>query len=206
MNSYNFLLVLFISITIIYLVLCQTGFQYQYNLNNLDNLEHFDSKISPQTSIAFKLGISENRIRNYKEKGNADDTNNFKVEFEIHPRTIFDKKSEPYIDDIELKLNDMIDNKDIIKLQSTSGQNVYMGKIKVNTILKSNYKEEKENEKEMTKAKFVDPSLKFEINYLKSQEKGIPEEPSIEPRYKFNNVGKLKLETIPTPTQPVKSS
>ena len=204
MNSYNFLLVLFISITIIYLVLCQTGFQYQYNLNNLDNLEHFDSQISPQTSIAFKLGISENRIRNYKEKGNADDTNNFKVEFEIHPRTIFDKKSEPYIDDIELKLNDMIDNKDIIKLQSTSGQNVYMGKIKVNTILKSNYKEEKENEKEMTKAKFVDPSLKFEINYLKSQEKGIPEEPSIEPRYKFNNVGKLKLETIPT--QAVKSS
>ena len=201
MNSYNFLLVLFISITIIYLVLCQTGFQYQYNLNNL---EHFDSQISPQTSIAFKLGISENRIRNYKEKGNADDTNNFKVEFEIHPRTIFDKKSEPYIDDIELKLNDMIDNKDIIKLQSTSGQNVYMGKIKVNTILKSNYKEEKENEKEMTKAKFVDPSLKFEINYLKSQEKGIPEEPSIEPRYKFNNVGKLKLETIPT--QAVKSS
>ena len=201
MNSYNFLLVLFISITIIYLVLCQTGFQYQYNLNNLDNLEHFDSKISPQTSIAFKLGISENRIRNYKEKGNADDTNNFKVEFEIHPRTIFDKKSEPYIDDIELKLNDMIDNKDIIKLQSTSGQNVYMGKIKVNTILKSNYKEEKENEKEMTKAKFVDPSLKFEINYLKSQEKGIPEEPSIEPRYKFNNAGKLKLQPIPRPTK-----
>jgi hypothetical protein len=203
MKSYNFLLVLFISITIIYLVLCQTGIQYQYNL---DNLEHFDSKISPQNSIAFKLGISENRIRNYKEKGNADDTNNFKVEFEIHPRTIFDKKSEPYIDDIELKLNDMIDNKDIIKLQSTSGQNIYMGKIKVNTILKSNYKEEKEKEKEMTKSKFVDPSLKFEINYLKSLERGIPEEPSIEPRYKFNNVGKLKLETIPTPTQAVKSS
>ena len=203
MKSYNFLLVLFISITIIYLVLCQTGIQYQYNL---DNLEHFDSKISPQTSIAFKLGILENRIRNYKEKGTSDDTNNFKVEFEIHPRTIFDKKSEPYIDDIELKLNDMIDNKDIIKLQSTSGQNIYMGKIKVNTILKSNYKEEKEKEKEMTKSKFVDPSLKFEINYLKSLERGIPEEPSIEPRYKFNNVGKLKLETIPTPTQAVKSS
>ena len=199
MKSYIFLLVLFISITIIYLVLCQTGIklpQQEYNFEN------FESKISPQNSIAFKLGISENRIRNYKEKGNADNTNNFKIEFEIHPRNIFDKKSEPSIDDVELKLNDMANNKDIIKLQSLSGQNVYMGNIKVKPIIKSNslIKQEKQ-EKETQKSKFVDPSLKYQINYLKTQEKGIPNEPSIEPRYKFNQMGKLQLEPLPTPTQ-----
>jgi hypothetical protein len=201
MKSYIFFLVLFISITIIYLVLCQTGIKFEYDFEN------FESKISPQKSIAFKLGISENRIRNYKEKGNPDDTNSFNIEFEIHPRSLFDKKSEPFVDDIQIKLKEMSDNKDIIQLQSLSGQNIYMGKIKVSEKLKSNSLIEKEKEeKETRKSKFVDPSLKFEINYLKSQETGIPDEPSIEPRYKFNQIGKLTLEQIPTPTPSKKTN
>ncbi len=205
MKSYIFLIVLFVSITLIYLVLCQTGIKMEYQYDY--NYENFESKISPKNAIAFKLGISENRIRNFKEKGNPDNTNEYNIEFEIHPRNLFDKKSEPFIDEVELKLNEMIENKDIIKLQSSSGQNIYMGKIKVTPILKSNSLIEKEKEeKETQKAKFVDPSLKYQINYLKSQETGIPDEPSIEPRYKFNQMGKLTLEQIPTPTPTKKTN
>jgi hypothetical protein len=203
MKSFTFFLVLFISITLIYLVLYKISeLESDSQLQVQNEMEHFtvnsNSIQSAKNSIMSRLGISENRIHNYKESGDVNDTNEFKIEFEIYPRNLSDKK-QPSIVEIETILNDMINNKDIFKIQSSSGQNVYIGKIKVDSInLNKNNEKQKEDKKE--EDGYINPSIDYQMNYLKYLKSGIHNETSIQPRYKFNNLGKLELEQIPTPS------
>jgi hypothetical protein len=198
MKSLTFFAVLFISITLIYLVLYKIS-EDDYQIQ----AEHFTvNSNSGKNTIVSRLGISENRIRNYKESGDSDDTNDFQIEFEIYPRNLSEKK-QPSITELETTLQNMISNKDILKIQSGEGQNIYLGKIKVESInLNENgiKQKEKDDEKQKEKSKFVDPSIDYQLNYLKYLKSGIHNEISIQPRYKFNNMGKLELENIPTPT------
>jgi hypothetical protein len=192
MNSLKLLIVLFISISIIYLVLSRISIQNEM-------LENFENNINkndiPKNEIATKLGIDVNRIHNYVESGDENDTNDFQINFDIYPRTL-NKKNNPTINQIQEKINTMMSDKDILQIPISTGKIMYFKKIKINQVkLNSN---NKEIEKE--KNQYVDPSIDNQIKYLNAQKSGFLKEISIEPRYKFNNTGKLELIPIPTPT------
>lgn len=191
MKSLIFLIVLFISISLIYLVLCKTGITITENF--------IVSSFSPKSSIAFKLGIPENRIRNYKESGDINDTNNFKITFDIYPRNISEKDSSSTLESIEKKIKDIIKNKELITIETSNGQKVYMEKIKIDydNIQQTETPSEKEKNAKNTKDQFVNPEIDSQINYLNYLKTGIPKEISIEPRYKFDKMGQLVLEPIP---------
>jgi hypothetical protein len=194
-KSVVFLAVLFISITLIYLVLCKTGINI--------TIENFESRSSSKSDIAFKLGIPESRIRNYKESGDINNTNEFKITFDIYPRTVSDSNSS-LITEVENKIKKMINNKDIITINTSNGIKVYIGNIKYNTQDMSliGDSSEKEKNNKTTKDKFVNPAIDPQINYMNYLKTGIHKEISIEPRYKFDKMGELVLEPIPTPSKP----
>ena len=192
MNSLKLLIVLFISVSIIYLVLSRISIQNEM-------LENFENNINkndiPKNEIATKLGIDVNRIRNYIESGDENDTNDFQIKFNIYPRTL-NKKNNPTINQIQEKINTMMSNKDILEIPISTGKTMYFKKIKVTQVkLNSN---NKEIEKE--KNEYVDQSIDNQIKYLNAQKSGFLKEISIEPRYTFNNKRKLELISIPTPT------
>ena len=193
-KSVVFLAVLFISITLIYLVLCKTGINI--------TIENFESTSSSKSDIAFKLGIPETRIRNYKESGDINNTNEFKITFDIYPRTVSDSNTS-LITEVENKIKKMINNKDIITINTSNGIKVYLGNIKYNiqnmSLIKDSSEKEKNNK--TTKDKFINPAIDSQINYLNYLKTGIHKEPSIEPRYKFDKMGELVLEAIPTPSK-----
>jgi len=193
MNSLKLLIVLFISVSIIYLVLSRISIQNEMLENFQNNINKNDI---PKNEIATKLGIDVNRIRNYIESGDENDTNDFQIKFDIYPRTL-NKKNNPTINQIQEKINTMMSDKDILQIPISTGKTMYFKKIKVTQVkLNSNTKEiEKE------KNEYVDPSIDNQIKYLDAQKSGFLKEISIEPRYKFNNKGKLELLPIPTPTK-----
>jgi len=192
LKSFVFLTVLFISISLIYLVLCKTGINM--------TIENFERSSSSKSDIAFKLDIPESRIRNYKESGDINNTNEFKITFDIYPRIISDSKAS-LITEVENKIKKMINNKDIITINTSNGIKVYIGNIKYNTenISLGTDSSEKEKNNKTTKDKFVNPAIDPQINYMNYLKTGINKEPSIEPGYKFNKMGELVLEPIPTP-------
>jgi len=198
-QSFVFLSVLFISISLIYLVLCKTGINITIEKFEMPS---YSSSSSSKNSVAFKLGIPETRLYNYKESGDINDTNNFKITFDIYPRTISEIGSSSTLESIEKKINDIIKNKEIITIQTSNGQKVYMEKIKIDysTIQQPETVAEKEKNAKNTKDEFVNPAIDSEINYMNYLKTGIHKEISIEPRYKFNNMGQLVLEPIPTPS------
>ena len=192
MKSLKLFIVLFISISIIYLVLSRISIQNEM-------LENFENNINkndiPKNEIATKLGIDINRIHNYVETGDENDTNDFQIKFDIYPRTL-NKKNNPTINKIQEKINTMINNKDILEIPTSTGKVMYLKKINVEEVkLNSN---NKEIEKE--KNEYIDQNIDSEIKYLNAQKSGFLKEISIEPRYQFNNKGKLELISIPTPT------
>jgi hypothetical protein len=192
MNSLKFFIVLFLSVSIIYLVLSRISIQNEM-------LENFENNINkndiPKNEIATKLGIDVNRIRNYIESGDENDTNDFQIKFDIYPRTL-NKKNNPTINQIQEKINTMMSNKDILQIPISTGKIMYLKKIKVDQVkLNDNNKEI-----EMEKNEYVDPAIDNKIKYLNAQKSGFLKEISIEPRYTFNNKGKLELIPIPTPT------
>lgn len=193
MKSLKLFLVLFFSISIIFCVLSRVSIQNEM-------LENFENNINkndiPKNELATKLGIDVNRIRNYVELGDENDTNDFQIKFDIYPRTL-NKKNNPTINQIQEKINTMMSDKYILQIPISTGKTMYLKKIKVNQVkLNSN---NKEIEKE--KNEYIDPSIDNNIKYLDAQKSGFLKEISIEPRYKFNNTGKLELIPIPTPTK-----
>lgn len=192
MNSLKLLIVLFISISIIFCVLSRVSIQNEM-------LENFENNINkndiPKNEIATKLGIDVNRIRNYLESGDENDTNDFQIKFDIYPRTL-NKKNNPTVNQIQEKINTMTSNRDILEITTSTGKVMYLKNFKVNPVKLNNNNEEIEKEKN----EYIDPSIDNQIKYLNAQKTGFLKEISIEPRYKFNNKGKLELVSIPTPT------
>jgi hypothetical protein len=191
MKSIKLLIILFITVTIIYLVLYKICYIPEYN-----QYEHFytvDNNI-PRNEIANKLNIDVNRIHNYVEKGDVNDTTQFSIEFDIYPRTLA-KSNNPSIKQIEEQLNNIINNKEIMKIQTSTGVLGYFKNIKIKSVdINKQNQEIKRNEE----AEFVNPELEPGIKYLESQQKGFKKEASIEPRYKFNRKGELELEPLPS--------
>jgi hypothetical protein len=201
MKSFKLLLTLFITITLIYLVLCRIGIQYQYQTEIENFVSSSVSNNIPKDQIASKLGMDVNRIHKYTETGDVNDLYSFEIKFEIHPRTL-NKKNNPTIQQIYEKINDMISKKEILKMNTSTGETVYLKNFKVEKVNVDN----KNNEIEKEKSGYVDPEINSEIKYLQKIQSGFSKEISIEPRYKFNNLGKLELIPIPTANKPVAST
>ena len=196
MKSPNLLIILFITVTIIYLVLYKICAIPEYN--KYENFVTVDNNI-PRNEIANKLNIDVNRIHNYVEKGDVNDAIQFTVEFDIYPRTLA-KSNNPSIKQIEEQLNNIITQKDIFKIQTSTGEPGYFKNIKITSVDINQQNQQNNETKQKDKNSFVNSDIEAEIKYLKSQQSGFKKEASIEPRYKFNNRGKLELEPIPSRT------
>ena len=95
MESILFLSILFISITLIYLVVYKKTIQIKIeNFENAQIVNSINTKLIE--SIAEQLQISSNRIKNYKENGNIDDINNYSIQFEIYPRNLIQVSSDEH--------------------------------------------------------------------------------------------------------------
>jgi hypothetical protein len=186
MDSVTFFLILIITATIIYLVLYKLSTKIE-----IQEKEHFAvSNTKNKVDIAFKLGISESRIKNYVESGDITDPSTFEVNFDIFPRTVA-QKNQPMIKDLETKIKTMKDGNDTFKIKSDQNQDVFLSKISYNVM-------ELKTEAERTlNNKFVDPSINSQIKYLEDQKKGMVSDLGIEPRLMFVN-GQVK--EIPLPT------
>lgn len=206
MQSILFLSILFISTTLIYLVVCKKTIQI--NIENFENTQITNSinNISIET-IATQLKISPTRIKNYKETGTIDNIDNYSIEFEIQPRNILQLKlNEPTLDECQQKLLKMTETNESFNLKSSTGKDLFLSKILININSTESNKIIDENQKRKedlmkNKDKFVDPQLEKSIKYIKDTEKGFPNDYDLDPRYYFDK-GNLLLEEDPsiTPT------
>ena len=204
MQSILFLIILFISTTLIYLAVCKKTIQI--NIENFENKEMINSinNISIET-IAMQLKISPTRIKNYKENGSVDNIDNYSIEFEIQPRNILQLKlNEPTLDECQQKLLQMTKTNETFNLKSLTGKDLFLSKILINSTESNKIIDENQKRKEdlmKNKDKFIDPQLKKSVKYLKDTEKGFPNDYDLDPRYYFDK-GNLVLEEDPsiTPT------
>ncbi len=183
MNSLTFFVILFVSATIIYLVL------YKLSIK-IENFAPIESSKNNKSDIAFKLGISESRIKNYVESGDITNPGEFKVDFEIYPRTIA-QKDQPLVKDLDKKLATIKEKNETFKIKSDANQDVFLSKIefKMGELIDA--------AEEALKAKFIDKTIDPQIKYLQDQKKGMITDLGIEPRLKFVD-GEVK--EIPLPT------
>ena len=180
MDSITFFLILIITATIIYLVLFKLTIK----------IESFANPVNNKTDLAFKLGISESRIKNYLESGDITNPGTFEINFDIYPRTIA-QKDQPLIKELDKKLANMKSKGETFKIKSDTNQDVYLSKIEYKTIELAN------TAMNTMQGKFVDPSINSQIKYLEDQKKGMITDLGIEPRLSFVD-GEVK--EIPLPT------
>jgi hypothetical protein len=184
MKSVWFFIGLLITATIIFLSLTRTTLKVEYFTDSL-----------PINSLATELGISPSRIRNFKEIGDINNPSQYSISFEIHPRNIM-MKSDPLLSDIEKKIKDMISTNKTFDIKSSTDQDVFLSKITMNYVEPTNVTTE---EKQQKYVKFVNPEFNGAISYLKDVQQGLPDDPFLDPRYKFEK-GKIVLNEIPTPS------
>lgn len=202
MQSILFLSILFISTTLIYLVVCKKTIQI--NIENFKNTQITNSinNISIET-IATQLKISPTRIKNYKENGTIDNFDNYSIEFEIQPRNILQLKlNEPTLDECQKKLLKMTETNETFNLKSSTGKDVFLSKILINSTESNKIIDENQKRKEdlmKNKDKFIDPQLEKSVKYLKDTKKGFPNDYDLDPRYYFDK-GNLLLEEDPSIT------
>ena len=184
-----FFLILLLTLTLIYVSLINTSIKIEF-FTNPDDISNNPSAIS----IAKKLDLNLSRIHNFKEIGDITKTDEYQIYFEVYPRTVVES-SAPTIKNIKDTLQSMIINKDAFDVKSSNGSDVFLAKITV---------EEADrpipgriNDKKII-SQFIDPSIDGQIKYLKYKKTGVPEEPEMDPRYKFEGAG-LVLEPIPIP-------
>ena len=181
MDSVIFFLILIVSATIIYLVL------YKLSIK----IENFAvSGINNKPDLAFKLGITESRIKNYTETGDITNPGTFEIKFDIYPRTVA-QKDQPLIKELDKKLETMKNSNDTFRIKSGTSQDVFLSKISHKVV---ELVDEAEN---AIQSKFVDKTLNSQVKYLEDQKKGMITDLGIEPRLKFVN-GEVK--EIPLPT------
>ena len=205
MESILFLSILFISITLIYLVVYKKTIQIKIeNFENAQIVNSINTKLIE--SIAEQLQISPNRIKNYKENGNIEDINNYSIEFEINPRNIIQVSSnELSLKDLQEKLIKMTEIDETFQLKSLTGKDIFLSKIIINDIKNEdiniiNENNKKKDDLKKKKDKFVNPQLEKSVKYLKGIENGFLDDYDLDPRYNFKK-GQLVLEPTPTPDQ-----
>jgi hypothetical protein len=205
MESILFLSILFISITLIYLVVYKKTIQIKIeNFENAQIVNSINTKLIE--SIAEQLQISPNRIKNYKENGNIEDINNYSIEFEINPRNIIQVSSnELSLKDLQEKLIKMTEIDETFQLKSLTGKDIFLSKIIINDIKNEdiniiNENNKKKDDLKKKKDKFVNPQLEKSVKYLKGIENGFLDDYDLDPRYNFKK-GQLVLKPIPTPDQ-----
>jgi hypothetical protein len=203
MESILFLSILFISITLIYLVVYKKTIQIKIeNFENAEIINSINTKLIE--SIAEQLEISPNRIKNYKENGNIDDINNYSIEFEINPRNLIQVSSDELsLKDLQEKLIKMTEINETFQLKSLSGKDIFLSKIIINDIKNEDIIDENNKKKDdlkQKKDKFVNPQLEKSVKYIKGIENGFLDDYELDPRYNFKK-GHLVLEPTPTPDQ-----
>ena len=203
MESILFLSILFISITLIYLVVYKKTIQIKIeNFENAQIVNSINTKLIE--SIAEQLQISPNRIKNYKENGNIEDINNYSIEFEINPRNLIQVSSnELSLKDLQEKLIKMTEIDETFQLKSLTGKDIFLSKIIINDIKNEDIIDENNKKKDdlkKKKDKFVNPQLEKSVKYLKGIENGFLDDYDLDPRYNFKK-GQLVLEPTPTPDQ-----
>jgi hypothetical protein len=205
MESILFLSILFISITLIYLIVYKKTIQIKIeNFENAEIINSINTKLIE--SIAEQLEISPNRIKNYKENGNIDDINNYSIEFEINPRNLIQVSSDELsLKDLQEKLIKMTEINETFQLKSLSGKDIFLSKIIINDIKNEdvniiNENNKKKDDLKKKKDKFVNPQLEKSVKYLKGIENGFLDDYDLDPRYNFKK-GQLVLEPTPAPDQ-----
>ena len=152
------------------------------------------SNNSSLNSIAQKLGINKSRIHNFKETGDITKTDEYQIYFEVYPRTVTES-SAPTIKNIVDNLKQMITDKEAFDVKSLNGSDVFLAKINIEEV-DLPIPGKITNKKIISQ--FMDPSIDGQIKYLKYKKTGVPEDPEMDPRYKF--VGSsLVLDPIPIP-------
>ncbi len=192
MKSLNLFIVLLISITIIYLSLINKQ-NSTYKIDYQENtVEHFGE--DPKVRIASLLGFDNSRLKNFREMGDPNKSNEYQIQFDIYPRSI-NQIAEPTIDELVNKFSKMKLNENPLSIVNGSNKTILLSKITF---------EQLENKKlaaiRELESKFENPEFEPAAKYLESLNRGVPKDPWIEPRYKFEN-SKLVLEPLPTPTK-----
>ena len=144
-------------------------------------------------SIASHLGISENRIKKYREVGNSSNTNNFYIEFEIHPRGMV-QKSDPLIVDLKTKLSNFKRSMDPFNIKTVDGKNLYLVDIKYDEITRII----PTPGPTVNPAGFINPAWEGSIKYLKYKQSGFPEDPDLDPVYSLDK-GQVVKTVVTTP-------
>ncbi len=182
-----FFIILLLTLTLIYISIMKISIRIEY-------FEDIDSKKQSLISIAQQLDIDPNRIHNFKEIGDINKLDEYQITFDIYPRTVIES-SAPTISNIKDKLNQMITNKDDFEVKSYNGSSEFLYKISFEEVDRPI--PGKITDKKII-SKFIDESIDAQIKYLKYKQYGFPENPAMDPRYKFDKGG-LVLEPIPTP-------
>ena len=203
MESILFLSILFISITLIYLVVYKKTILIK--IENFENAQIVNSiNTKSIENIAEQLQISPTRIKNYKENGNIDDINNYSIEFEINPRNLIQVSSNEHsLKDVKEKLIKMTEINKTFQLKSLTGKDIFLSKIIINNIKNEDVIDENNKKKDdlnKKKDKFVNPQLEKSVKYMKGIENGFLDDYDLDPRYNFKK-GQLVLEPTPTPDQ-----
>jgi hypothetical protein len=203
MESILFLSILFISITLIYLVVYKKTIQIKIeNFENAQIVNSINTKLIE--SISEQLQISPNRIKNYKENGNVEDINNYSIEFEINPRNLIQVSlDELSLKNLQEKLIKMTEQNETFQVKSLTGKDIFLSKIIINDIKNEdviNENNKKKDDLNKKKDKFVNPQLEKSAKYIKGIENGFLDDYDLDPRYNFKK-GQLVLEPTPTPDQ-----
>lgn len=187
MKNFSFFLVLLVTFSILYLVYKEytEGFTIPIEQKSIVNQE-----------LAEQLNVDIGRIKNFKEFGDQNDEQQYKISFDLYPRNIA-QQNQPLVTEIEKNLKKRQIDKKFFKITTPLGQDVFLSKIhfKVKDIIDKQKEAEKQKQ-------FINPAYKGQINYLKDKERGIKRDISLERSYNFKN-GELVLESEPTtiPTQ-----
>jgi hypothetical protein len=161
--------------------------------NNADESEYNQDVPSDlKEPLALLTGVSSERIENIKITGVNPD---IQIYFDVLPRSA-DDSDEPTLENVVQKLDTLKMNMDyIIRVDGTDHH--------FKTIHTKSYKKDKTNTDELT-SKFVDPTLKKQIKYLKELQTLIGSDYNTDNFLTFNKNGNLELKpnTLPATSEP----
>jgi len=182
MKNLCFFLVLLFTFSILYLV-CKE-YTEEFTIPG-------EKKSIADQELAQQLKIDLGRIRNFKEFGDPSNEQQYKISFEIHPKSIA-QPNQPLVTEIEEALRRRQDEKQFFKVTTPLGQDVFLSQIQVKS--KDIINQEKEAEQE---GQFINPAYRGSIEYLKDKERGIRKDRELERGYRFEK-GELVLEPKPS--------
>lgn len=151
--------------------------------NNNNNIDEYNQEVPSDLKepLALLAGVSSERIENIKITGIDPD---IQIHFDILPRSA-DDSSEPTLENVIQKLDTLKMNMDyIIKVE---GKDHHFKNIQTKS-----YENDKTDVNNLT-SKFVDPTLKKQIKYLKELQTLIGSDYNTDNFLTFNKYGNLEL-------------